>query len=54
MMGIVMPETCSAYKKYNKISSSIYLNFYSSIITKMHVPINIRQMNKFGLTVEPY
>jgi len=23
MMGIVMPETCSAYKKYNKISSGI-------------------------------
>jgi len=25
MMGIVVPETCWAYKKYNKIISSIYL-----------------------------
>ena len=25
MMGIVVPETCSAYKKYNKIISSIQL-----------------------------
>jgi len=24
MMAIVVPETCSAYKKYNKIISSIY------------------------------
>ena len=24
-MGIVMPETCSAHKKYNKIKSGIYL-----------------------------
>jgi len=24
MMGIVMPETCWAYKKYNKIISGIY------------------------------
>ena len=23
MMGIVMPETCSAYKKYNKVISGI-------------------------------
>jgi len=30
MMGIVMPETCWAYKKYNKIISDIYLDFYSS------------------------
>jgi len=42
MMGIVMPETCSAYKKYNKIISGIYLVFYSSVITMMHGPINIR------------
>jgi len=27
MMGIVMPETCRAYKKYNKITSGIYLVF---------------------------
>ena len=25
MMGIVMPETCWAYKKYNKIICGIYL-----------------------------
>jgi len=33
MMGIVMPETCWAYKKYNKIISGIYLVFYSSVKT---------------------
>jgi len=27
MMGIVVPETCSAYKKYNKIISDINLVF---------------------------
>jgi len=32
MMGIVVPETCWAYKKYNKIASDIYLLFYSSVI----------------------
>jgi len=31
MMGIVVPETCSAYNKYNKIISGIYLFFYYSI-----------------------
>jgi len=41
-MGIVMLETFSAYKKYNKIISDIYLVFYSSVITMMHGPINIR------------
>ena len=30
MMGIVVPETCSACKKYNKIISGIQLFFYSS------------------------
>ena len=28
MMGIVMPETCWAYKKYKKITSDIYLIFF--------------------------
>jgi len=28
MMGIVVPETCWAYNKYNKISSGIYLAFW--------------------------
>jgi len=32
MMGIRVPETCSAYKKYNKITSGIQLVFYSSVI----------------------
>jgi hypothetical protein len=27
MMGIVVPETCWAYKKYNEIISGIYLVF---------------------------
>ena len=27
MMGIVVPETCWAYKKYNKIISGIWLVF---------------------------
>jgi len=42
MMGIVMPETCWASKNYNKIVSGIWLVFYSSVITMMHGPINIR------------
>ena len=42
MMGIIMPETCSAYKKYNKITSGTQLGFYSSVITMMHGPLNIR------------
>ena len=33
MMGIVMLETCWAYKKYNKITSGIELVFYSSVVT---------------------
>ena len=28
MMGVVMPETCWAYKKYNKIISAVYLSQY--------------------------
>ena len=31
MMGIMMSETCSAYKKYNKIIAGIHLVFYSSV-----------------------
>ena len=42
MMGIVKPETCSAYKKCNKIIMASSWFFYSSIITMMHGPINIR------------
>jgi hypothetical protein len=60
MIGIVMPETCWAYKKYNKIISGIELVFYSSVITKMLGSINVRLTNsgllrtrqrKFGLRV---
>jgi len=46
MMGIVEPETYWAYKKYNKITYGIYLFFYSSVITMMHDPINIRFMQR--------
>ena len=42
MMGILMSETCWAHKKWNKIASDIKLVFYSSTITMMHGPINIR------------
>jgi len=42
MMDILMPETCWTYKKWNKITSDIKLVFYSSTITMMHGPINIR------------
>jgi len=42
MMDILMSETCWAHKKWNKISSDIKLVFYSSTITIMHDPINIR------------
>jgi len=42
MMGMVMPETCWAYMKFNKIKSGIYLVFYSSVITMIHDPTNIR------------
>jgi len=31
-MGILVPETCRAYKKYNKIISGIQLVFYSSVL----------------------
>ena len=42
MMDILMSETCWAHKKWNKIASDIKLVFYSSTITMMHGPINIR------------
>ena len=32
MMGIVVPETCWAYKKYNKIISGIYFVFIPKIL----------------------
>jgi len=45
MIGIAMSETCWAYKKYNKIISDIKLVSYSSVITMMHGPTNIRPTN---------
>ena len=42
MMGILMSETCWAQKRWNKIASDSKLVFYSSTITMMHGPINIR------------
>ena len=42
MMDILMSETYWAHKKWNKIASDIKLVFYSSTITMMHGPINIR------------
>jgi len=41
-MDILMSETCWAPKKWNNIASDIKLVFYSSTITMMHGPINIR------------
>ena len=41
-MDILMPETCWAPSKWNKIASDIKLVFHSSTITMMHGPINIR------------
>ena len=42
MMDILISETCWVHKKWNKIASDIKLVFYSSTITMMHAPINIR------------
>jgi len=42
MVDLLMSETCWAHKKWNKIASDIKLVFYSSTVTMMHGPINIR------------
>jgi len=42
MMDILMSETCWAHKKWNKMASDMTLVFYSSTITMMRRPINIR------------
>ena len=42
MMDILMSKTFWAHKKWNKITSDIKLVFYSSTITMMHGPVNIR------------
>ena len=44
MMDILMFKTCWTRKKWNKIASDIKLVFYSSTITMMHGPINIRSV----------
>jgi len=49
MMDILMSETCWAHKKWNKIASDIKLVFYSSTITMMHGPINMRFTEKENL-----
>ena len=47
MMDILMPETCWARKKWNKIASDIKLVFHSSTITMIHGPINTEDMESF-------
>jgi len=42
MIDILMSETCWAHKKWNKIANDIKLISYSSTVTRMHGPINIR------------
>jgi len=42
MMDTLMSETCWAHKKWNKIASDFKLVFYSSAVTMLHSPINIR------------
>ena len=44
MMDILTSETCWAHKKWNKVASDFKLVFYSSTITMMHGPINIRYL----------
>ena len=40
--GYIYIRTCWIHKKWNKIASDIKLVFYSSTITVMHGPINIK------------
>ena len=47
MMDILMSETCWTHKKWNKVANDIRLVFYSSNITMMHGPINIRYTSVF-------
>ena len=42
MMDILMSETCWAHKQWNKTASDVKVVFYSSTLTMMHGPINIR------------
>ena len=45
IMDILISETCWAHKKWNKIASNFKLVFYSSTITMMHGPINVRNIS---------
>ena len=55
MMDILMSETCWEHKKWNKIASDMKLVFYSSAITMMHGPINIRftELNNWVYSLHP-
>ena len=53
MMDILMSETCWAHKKLNEMISNIKLIFYSSTITMMHCPINIRLTKDTFITCWP-
>ena len=55
-MGILMSETCWVHTKWNKITSDIKLVFYSSTITIIYGPINIRleQQHMFVILFLPW
>ena len=48
MMDILMSETYWVHKKWNKIASDIKLVFYSSAITMIEGPINIRFLDTYS------
>jgi len=50
----LMPETCWAHKKWNKIEIDIKLVFYSSTITMMHGIINIKLMVFDPISISDY
>ena len=50
MMGIVMPEVCCAYNKYNKIISDIHLVFYSSVFKKLNIFVLYPFPDYMGMT----
>ena len=47
IMDILVSEIFWVHKKWNKVASDIKLVFYSSIITMMHGPINIKCKSSF-------
>ena len=51
MMDMLMSELCWVHKKWNKIASDIKLVLYSSTITIMQGPINIRHHLIFAHTL---